>query len=110
MSKSDQLEHLPRPRLISPAPQPVADDAFADHRRRQHILERRQLRQQMVELKHHSEVAVAQDIAARGWQVVDSVTIEVDFARVGRVECTEEMQQGALATAASADDRNKLSF
>ena len=83
---------------------PVAEDAVADHDRGEDVFERRELRQQVIELKDHAEVLVAEHVAAARGEVVDAVAVEVDFAGVGRVERAEQVQQRALAAAALADD------
>ena len=98
------------PAAMLPAAQPVAEHALGDHRRRQDVFQRRELRQQVIELKDHAEVALRSRSRAGGGQVVDAMALEVDFAGVGLIERAEQVQQRALAAAAGADDRHELAL
>ena len=62
----------------------------------------------MIELENHAEPPVSQGIAAGGGQVVDPPALEVDLPLVGGVEGAQQVQQGALARAALADDRQEF--
>ena len=64
----------------------------------------------MIELKHHAEVSVAQDIAPGRRQIVDAIAFETNLARVGSIERGEQVQQRGLAAAARADDRDELAL
>ena len=56
---------LARSSMLALVP-PIAEHAVADHDRREHVFERRELRQQVIELKDHAEVFVAEHVAAAG--------------------------------------------
>ena len=79
-----------------------------DQRRGQHVLERRQLGQQVVELEDEAERLVADLIALLGPQVVDAALLEVDPTLVGPIERAEQVEHGALAGARVADDAEEL--
>jgi hypothetical protein len=64
----------------------------------------------MIKLKHHAEVAIAENIASGGGKVVDAVAVEADFTRVWRIECGEKVKQRALSAPAGANDRNELAL
>ena len=81
---------------------------MGNHQRREHVFQRAQLRQQVIELEDHAELAVAQAVAGRGRQVVDPLAGVIDFALVGRIERAQQVQQRALARAALADDGQEL--
>ncbi len=84
--------------------------AVADHQRDQDVFQRGQLRQEVIELEDHAELAVPQGIAAGGGQVVDPLALEVDFALVRGVQRAQQVQQGALARAALAHDRQEFAL
>jgi hypothetical protein len=52
-----------RPLAVALAAQEVTGRTFGDHRRRQNVFQRGQLRQEMVKLKNHAEIAIAQHVA-----------------------------------------------
>lgn len=87
---------------------PVADHRVPDHQRGKDILQDRQFRQQVVELKDKSEDAVPQLIASLLRQVVDAVAVEQHFADAGRIEQAHHMQQRTLAGTGLADNREEL--
>ena len=68
-----------------------------DHDRRQHVLEGREFRQQVIELEDHAQAAIADPIALARRQIVDPPAFEMHFARVGCVERGQQVQQRALA-------------
>ena len=63
VAQADALEQRGRPLRSVAALAPASPDRVADHRRHQHVLERRELRQQVVELEDEAEGAVAQPVA-----------------------------------------------
>src|SRR5690606_27727908 len=72
------------------------------------VLERAELRQQMVELVDEPEHAVAEHAALALRQASDVLAVDLDQARRRSIEAAEQVQQRALARARSADDRHLL--
>ena len=64
----------------------------------------------MIELENHPDEMVAQRVALPHREVVDSLPVEVDGARVGNVEGSKEVQKRALPRSALSDDGEKLPF
>ena len=92
-----------------PVPQ-IAPHAVGNHQRHEHVFQRGQFGQQVVELEDHAEVGVPQGVAGLGRKVVDPLPAVIDFALVGRVERAQQVQERALARAALPDDRQKLAL
>ena len=95
--------------ILPPAPQ-IGPGAVGNHQRDQHVFQRVQFRQQVVELEYHAEVAVAKLVAGGGGEVVDPLPVKVNLPLVRGVERAQQVQQGALARAAGADDCQKLAL
>src|SRR5262245_18838831 len=110
MAESDHVEQPRRPLDVLALLPPIAEYAEADHDRSEHVLEGRKLRQQVIELKDHAELLVAEHVAAARSEIVDPLALEVNFAGVGRVERAEQMQQRAFAAAALTHDRLEPAF
>ena len=70
---------------------------MGDHRRGQDVFQEGQFGQEVVELKNHSELLIAKRIAITRRQAIDPLTVEGDFACIGLVESSEQMQQGAFS-------------
>ena len=87
---------------------PALRHAPAELERQQHVLQRRQVRQQLERLEHESESLRAQRRASVLVERKQVVAEEADRASRGNVEPREQSQQGRLARARSADDRNRL--
>ena len=110
MPQPDHFQQLrPLGPVLAPAAQ-IGPDAVGNHQRGQHVFQRGQFGQEVIELEDHAELAVAQRVAAGGGQVVDPPAVEVDFALVRGVERAQQVQQRALARAALPDDRQKLAL
>jgi hypothetical protein len=104
----DALEQLRRPppqraALTQPAPQ-----GMRDHQRHQDVFKRRQLRQEVIELKDETERAVAKGVALKGGQVVDAFILQANLTLIGPVERAEQMEQRALTGAGSPDNADEL--
>src|SRR5207253_9325235 len=79
MAKAHPIQQLlapptQRPPLTEPRP-----EGMRDHMRHQDILQRVQLRQQMVELKDKAKRLVAKSIAPLRRQIVDPLSFQADF-------------------------------
>jgi hypothetical protein len=88
---------------------PVAGERVPDHERGHDIFEEREFGEEVIELEDESEDVVAELIASGWGEVIDAVSIEEDFADVGGVEESHDMQEGALAGPAFADDGDEFS-
>src|SRR5436190_21072569 len=106
MPQADHFKQLIGPLDMLALVPPVAEDAVANHDRCQHVFERRELRQQVIELKDHAEVLISEHIAVARNEMIDASASKMDFAGVWRVERAEEMQQRALAAPALPDHRH----
>src|SRR5262249_37294707 len=108
MAQADAVEQLGGavPQLAAAA-QP-AEDRVADHLRHQHVLQRVELRQQMIELEDVTERLIAEQIALVGGQVIDATAIEIDSPLVWPIQRAEQVQERALAGAGGADDAEKF--
>jgi hypothetical protein len=107
MAESYQVEQLLGSLDMLPLVPPIIKHPIANHDRRQHIFQRRELRQQVIKLKNHPKVFIAQVIARPRSQVVDPLPLEVNFASIGSIQRPQEVQQRALAAAALPHDGNK---
>src|SRR5436190_16894421 len=108
MRQADELKQRLGALDMLTAVEPVRNHALANRRRREDVFQRIELRQQVIELEDHPQRAVADRIAPAGLQVVYAPAIEMDLAGVWSIECSQQMQQRALARAALADNRDKL--
>ena len=79
-----------------------------DPQRHPGVLERRELRQQMMELEHEADVPVAERRQLVGRHAREVGVADRARAGVERVEPAEHVQQRALADAGRADDRDHL--
>ena len=59
VAKADRVEQPAGPVAQLASAHPVAHHAVPDHRRGEHVLQRRELRQQVVRREDHADVAVA---------------------------------------------------
>jgi len=75
-----------------------------DLQRQHDVLQRRELGQQVIKLKDHAELLVAQRVARVRRQVIDAASVKRNLAFVRRVERAQQVQQRALARATLADD------
>ena len=80
-----------------------------DEERHRDVVDRGELHQQMMELVDEAERLVAQSAALGVGQRRHGPSHHLDFARRGRVEPAQKVQQRALARAGGADDRDDLS-
>jgi hypothetical protein len=110
MAEADEVEELLGSLDECGFVPPITEDAVADHDRREDVFERRELRKQVIELKDHSELLVAEDVASARGEVVDAAATKVNFAGVGGVERAEQVQERAFAAAALANDGNESAF
>ena len=108
MAETDHVQQFLGPGAMLAAAAQKRPDALGDHQRREHVFQRGQLGQEVIELEDHAEMAVPQGVAAGGGEIVDPPAAVMDFALVGRIEGTQQVQQGALAGAALADDGQEL--
>jgi len=104
VGKSHELEQFHGSLLGFAAP--FAGDEGGDH----HILQSRELRQQLMELKHETDMLVAEVGKFVGGQLVDIDVIDDDSAAVGLVECANDLQQGGFAGSGWSDDADDLAF
>src|SRR5262249_31326864 len=81
-----------------------------DHQRHQHVLERAQFGQEVVELEDEAERAVAQGVAFGGGAVVDPLAGQADLALVWPIERAGQVQQPALCPAGAAEPAHELAF
>ena len=91
---------------LAPHP-PPGRHAIAHQQRCQHIFQRVELREEMVGLKNHADVGVAQPVAAGTGKIIDAFTGEMHFTGIGRIKQPHQVQKRALARATLADDRHK---
>ena len=82
--------------------------ATANDQRQRHVLQRRELRQQMVELVDEADVAIAEAPDLGVAHLVQHGVGHPYFAGAGAVEATEQVEQGGLAGARTADHRDPL--
>lgn len=73
-----------------------------------YILQRRKLRQQVVELPDVADVSVAEGGGLGGGEGGELTVADVDFAGGGAVEGGEEVEEGAFAGAGFAYDGDEL--
>ena len=59
--------------------------------RNEHVLERRELGQQVVELKNEAEGPVAERVPPLRRQIVDPFAVQVYGPLVGMIECPEQV-------------------
>src|SRR5438874_1424449 len=97
MSEADEIEQLLGPLGMLAFLPPVAENAKADHHRREDIFQRRELGQEVIELKDHAEFFVAESVAAAGTKIVGPLPLKMNLTGVGRIERAEQMQERALA-------------
>ena len=86
----------------------LADRRAADQQRHADVFERGEFRQQVMELVDEAERAVAQFSASAIGQPRHGLALDLDFTAGRLVEAAEDVQQGALAGARGADDRDRL--
>ncbi len=108
VAQADFLQEFDGPLVMGFARAEIFKHPLPDHPRREHVFQRRQLGEQVIELKDHAEPLVAQGVAPRAGQVVDSSAGKLDLAGVGLVERAEDVQERALARSALADDRKEF--
>src|SRR5262245_46473676 len=96
MSQADRVEYFFRSPDTLGAPPPILPGAMPNHQRCKHILERRELGQQVIELKNHAELLVAQPVAQRSREVIDSLAVEVNLTARWGVERAQQVQQCAF--------------
>jgi hypothetical protein len=107
-AEAEPVEQPPRGVVgLAPHPEPL-EHAVPHHQGREHVLEGVEFRQQVIRLEHHADGGVPQSVAADRRQALDPRAVELDGARVGRVEQPHEVQQRALSGPALADDRHEL--
>ena len=98
----DALEHRARLRLR------IGRRHAADRERHRDVLDRGELRQQVVELVDEAERPVAHAAALGLVERRERASFDRDVARGRIVEAADEVQQRALARARRADDRHAL--
>ena len=76
--------------------------------RREHVLKRGHLGQEVIELEDKPERAVAEGVAATIAEVVDPFSFHLDLPAFGGVQEAEQVQERALARTARADDRQEF--
>ena len=108
VGESHPREQIPRPRpggapCAPPAPRPGADEG-----RHEHVLERRELREQVVELEDEAELAIPNRRAAPRRGARQVLVPVPEASPVGRVEDPEAVEERALPDARAADDRQHL--
>jgi hypothetical protein len=104
MAETDALEHLHRGGARFRRRHPP------DRERHRDVLERGELRQQVMELVDEAERAIAHG-AARGFgERGERDAVDEDLTAGRRVEPAEQVQQRALAGARGADDRHALAW
>ena len=79
-----------------------------DAQRHLGVLDRAELRQQVVELEHEPHVLVAERDHRLVREAAELDLVDADRARVGRVEPAQDVQQRALADARRSDDGHHL--
>ena len=82
----------------------------AHEQRHRDVLERRELRQQMVELVDEAERAIAQPAAVRVAQRAHRLADDAHLAGRRLIETADELQQRRLARARRADDRDAIAL
>ena len=80
----------------------------ANAQRHGHVVQRAELRQQMVELVDEAEVTVAPAPLFGRIQRGEVAAHQFDLARGGRIQPAQQVQQRALARARGADDGQRL--
>lgn len=80
-----------------PSVSQVGEQTVGDHCRCKDVFKESQFGQEVVELKNHSELLIAKRIAIASRQAIDPLAVEGDFACIGLVESSEQMQQGAFS-------------
>jgi hypothetical protein len=81
----------------------------ADEQRRQlHVLHRGQLVDQVERLEHKADVAAPEDRPARLREAVNPHAAQRQLASVGTLQPAQQVQQGRLAAAARAHDRDRF--
>src|SRR5207244_2941073 len=97
MTQADELEHLASDARRVLARQP------ADERRHGDIVQRRELREQVVELEDEADVAVAEARQRLLSHLERVLAVVEDVAGGRRIERSDDVQEGALAHAAGPD-------
>ena len=60
--------------------------AFGYIGRSKDVLKRGEFREQVIELKDHTEMPIPQEVATTTGQIVDTMTVKQDFAGVGLIQ------------------------
>jgi hypothetical protein len=102
LAEADFLEHAGGPAVRLAAVHAADDERHGD------VLERRELRQQMVELIDEAERRVAHATALGLGHPAERASPHRDRAGTGRVQAAEQVQQGRLARARAPDDHDAL--
>src|SRR5262249_30799575 len=89
--------------LTNPGPK-----RMSDHVRHQNVFQRVKLRQQMIELKNEAKGLVAEPIAIFRWQVIDPLTLQMDFTLVRPIQGSEKVKHGALAGPGGAEHAHEF--
>ena len=87
----------------------LAGDAAVDHRQF-HVLHHIELGQQIEELEHEPDLAVANGGKLPRGGVLDHHAVELDRPFGGRVQAAEDVHQGGLAAPGRADDRDEFAL
>ena len=106
--EADAVENLGRSFGGLATRAPPVEHRTADQGRHHHVLQGREFRKQMVELKNEAKRAVAQPIALARTEAVDALAVEHHRSRVRPVERAEQVEQRTLAGAGCPDDGEKL--
>ena len=102
LAQSDPLEQVTRGRLR------LSNRRSRHPGGKRHILERAQLRQQVVSLKYKTNTGVAQLAQRLIGEMPQVLALEIDVARVGQIEPPEQVEQGALPCSRRAAQSEKL--
>jgi hypothetical protein len=90
-------------------PTPGVAAGHAHQQRRQlHVLDRRQLVDQVERLEDEADAAAAEDRPGGLGEPVHAPAAEAELAGVGAFEPAEQVQQGRLPAAARPHDRHRL--
>ena len=81
---------------------------IAETERQRHVLRRRQRREQVEELEDHPDMVASERGSFLVAEGVHVDALDLDLPLIGRLEAAEDVQQGALAAAARAHDRDEL--
>src|SRR6516162_9105113 len=96
LAQADALQQLQGPLAQWLTVSQPTQRGMLDHLGYQHVLERIQFGEQVVELEDETESLVAQGIAPLGRQIIDAFSVQPDRSFIGPVDSSQQVQERTL--------------